>query len=196
MRTTNEARAEAREALLKFLKPGDTVYTTLNHVSRSGMQREIGLYCIVQSDDGPYMQYLSGYAGMLLGLRRGKRDGLVVNGCGMDMGFHVVYELSGALFRSAEGWECTGAKCPSNDHSNGLRVQCHGCAGFGYLAKDDTPIAQPVDMGGVEWLKLREREGITACAVCVGRGELRKPFPSGPGVRHNEGGYALQHSWL
>ena len=27
------------------------------------------------------------------------KDGLVVKGCGMDMGFHVVYTLSSLLFR-------------------------------------------------------------------------------------------------
>ena len=34
-------RDEAREKLRKWLKPGDTVYTVLRHVSRSGMMRTI-----------------------------------------------------------------------------------------------------------------------------------------------------------
>lgn len=119
--TKAEEYAETREALLKFLKPGATVYTTLLHVSRSGMQREIGLWTIVVPTDGrePYNQYLSGYAAKLLGHRRGKRDGVVVNGCGMDMGFAVVYELSRALWPNGHG--CIGEGCPSNDHSNGDR---------------------------------------------------------------------------
>jgi hypothetical protein len=34
-------QAEAKAALLKILKPGDTVNTILRHVSRSGMMRHI-----------------------------------------------------------------------------------------------------------------------------------------------------------
>ena len=37
----------------------------------------------------------------------------------MDMGFHLVYELSRALYPA--GFVCSGDKCNSNDHSNGDR---------------------------------------------------------------------------
>jgi hypothetical protein len=58
------------------------------------------------------------------------RDGgLGVGGCGMDMGFHLVYSLSRALFPT--GFGCIGrvtnakgertAWCNSNDHHNGDR---------------------------------------------------------------------------
>ena len=47
------------------------------------------------------------------------REGLRVSGCGMDMGFHVVYSLSRVLY--PDGFECIGEGCPSNDHSNGDR---------------------------------------------------------------------------
>lgn len=110
-----DERAEAIEQLRKWLQPGDTVYTVLRHVSRSGMQREISLYVI--KDGEP--QWLDGYASKALGERIGKREGLVVGGCGMDMGFHLVYNLSRTLF--ADGHGCVGERCPSNDHSNGDR---------------------------------------------------------------------------
>ena len=84
-------RETARKELLKILKPGDTVYCVLRHVSRSGMQREISLFT-----EG--MRNIDWYAARVLEMRRGKRDGLVVGGCGMDMGFATVYELSYALF--------------------------------------------------------------------------------------------------
>jgi len=51
-----------------------------------------------------------------------KHGGITVGGCGMDMGFHVVYSLSSYLYR--DGFECIGdsegwgKKCPSNDHCN------------------------------------------------------------------------------
>lgn len=107
-------KTEAREQLLKLLKPGDTVLCVLEHVSRSGMSRRIKLY--VQGDPGQEPIYLAGYAGKLLGLSRGKGDGLKIGGCGMDMGFALVYELSHALW--PEGFVCLGDHCPANDHHN------------------------------------------------------------------------------
>ena len=51
-----------------------------------------------------------------------KHYGLKVGGCGMDMGFRVVYGLSSALYRGI-GYECLNdaegnGKCPSNYHVN------------------------------------------------------------------------------
>jgi hypothetical protein len=44
----------------------------------------------------------------------------------MDMGFHLVYTLSYALY--PQGFGCVGERCPSNDHSNGDRDYTpHGC---------------------------------------------------------------------
>lgn len=40
-------------------------------------------------------------------------------GCGMDVGFSLVYNLGWVLFPN--GFECVGERCPSNDHSNGDR---------------------------------------------------------------------------
>jgi hypothetical protein len=135
MRVTKEERDNALASLRKFVKPGDTVYTILRHVSRSGMQREISLYARWGDDDGTGgLQWLDGWASKVLGERIGKREGLVVNGCGMDMGFHLVYNLSYTLW--PEGFGCVGEKCPSNDHSNGdrdytpnidARVRCLDC---------------------------------------------------------------------
>jgi hypothetical protein len=48
-----------------------------------------------------------------------KHEGLRVDGAGMDMGFHAVHSLGYVLF--PDGFECTGDRCPSNDHSNGDR---------------------------------------------------------------------------
>ena len=53
-----------------------------------------------------------------------KREALAVGGCGMDMGFHVVYSLARALYHKRDGspgWQCIGKHCPSNDHTNGDR---------------------------------------------------------------------------
>lgn len=85
----------ARAGLLKMLKHGDTVYTVLRHVSASGMSRRIDLYTM--RDNRP--QYLSGYASALIGWKLHDKGGIVVGGCGMDMGFHLVYTLSAILFK-------------------------------------------------------------------------------------------------
>jgi hypothetical protein len=88
-------KAYAKARLLEMLKHGDTVYTVLRHVSTSGMSRRIDLYTV--RDNRP--QYLSGYAATVTGWRLHDNGGIVVGGCGMDMGFHLVYTLSSILFR-------------------------------------------------------------------------------------------------
>lgn len=112
-----EQQAKSAETLREWLKPGDTVYTVLRHVSRSGMQRRIDLYAII----GGKPQWLSYHAAKACGWRvnTNDREGIVVGGCGMDMGFHLVYSLSHTLWPG--GFGCIGEGCPSNDHSNGDR---------------------------------------------------------------------------
>jgi len=91
--------AEAIVHLREMLKPGDTVYTILRHVSRSGMTR--GIDCYLIADNRPV--WITGYVGHAIGSPQPeeywrKSMGLKVGGCGMDMGFHVVYTLSRVLF--------------------------------------------------------------------------------------------------
>lgn len=99
---------EARSTLLQWLKPGDTVFTVLRNVSRSGMSREIALVVFHKGTD----LHPNYSAAKLIGARLGKRDGVIVSGCGMDMGFHVVYHLSRCLFPDGFGEE--GTKAASN----------------------------------------------------------------------------------
>lgn len=89
-----DEQEKARNHLRELLKPGDTVYTILRHVSNSGMSRRIDLY--IFRDNKPY--YLTYWAAEALGEKVNKKGGIVVGGCGMDMGFHLVYNLSMALF--------------------------------------------------------------------------------------------------
>ncbi len=80
--------------LKKFCRKGSTVYTVLRHVSRSGMQRRIDCYSIQKNK----LVYLSGYIEHITSMKRHKNGGLIVDGCGMDMGFHIVHNLSMALY--------------------------------------------------------------------------------------------------
>lgn len=103
----------ARQELAAILKPGDTVYTILRSVSRSGMSRRISLL----TSDQRRLDWLIERAGW--GKGRQNKPGLVAGGCGMDMGHHLVYCLSSRLWPN--GFECLGEGCPSSDHSNGDR---------------------------------------------------------------------------
>lgn len=92
-------KQEAKERLLEYVKSGDEIYTVLRHVSSSGMQRRIDCYVIKNNR----IHYLSGYMeGLGIAKRKKDKDGLVVNGCGMDMGFALVYDLSQVLFGKQE----------------------------------------------------------------------------------------------
>ncbi len=125
---TEEERAESMTALRESLKPGDTVHTVLRHVSRDGMSRRLDVYKFsvnkrkgAFAPNGVSKDYLTWHAARVLGLRlRNDDNGLTVGGAGMDMGFHVVYELSARLF-SKDGYECIGDACPSNAHTNGAK---------------------------------------------------------------------------
>lgn len=125
-------RADAQDRLRALLAPGDTVYTVLRHVSASGMTRHIGAVIMV---DGAPMD-MSGLVARAIGERFHPRNGgVVMGGCGMDMGFHLVYVLSRVLY--PDGHPCVGVvRCPSNDHSNGDRnYGAHVHADGGYALR-------------------------------------------------------------
>lgn len=96
MKANDQARIDALKELRTMLKPGDTVYTVLRHVSSSGMSRRISVVAIGK-DRKPlvldwWIEKLGTYK------RHSKHEGLVVGGCGMDMGFHLVYGLGAAMW--------------------------------------------------------------------------------------------------
>lgn len=116
-----EKQSVAQESiayLRSILKAGDTVYTILNSVSRSGMNRRIS--CCV--GDGKSVTSITWHVARALGQPIKSRGawvqdaGISRSGCGMDMGFDLVYELSRVLF--PEGFVCCGEGCGANDHSN------------------------------------------------------------------------------
>lgn len=116
---TKAEKAEQEKAciqLREWLSPGDTVYTILRSVSRSGMFRRIGLVA-PEKDGSSQMMWLDGQAAKALGMKLShKAEGLPMSGCGMDMGSQLVYELSYCLY--PQGFTCLGERCPSNDHFN------------------------------------------------------------------------------
>jgi hypothetical protein len=184
-------RAEAIARMHEWVKPGDTVYTILRHVSRSGMQREIGVVLMLPDDRKRDLDARHG--GMtpvdlhpnypvakVIGARVGKRDGVIMGGCGMDMGFALVYELSARLY--PDGFGCIGAGCPSNDHGNGDRdYTVHG------------------EVAPGPGCAVEENDEPRYC-VCHDNSSPQRPC-SGCGCHpaehwHRDGGYALKQRWL
>lgn len=254
-----QAQVEAIEKLRGWIKPGDTVYTVLESVSRSGMSRTIrvvlphvdvpavvdgvvvcrhtaetcpGRPCAEGCDHVEYAPALpqpprvsflhpNHAIGVALGLRQAKRgDGLIVGGCGMDMGFHLVYELSAMLYGGRRcglhdegraplagcpfchgtgytgGYACLGPgtdhrrRCPSNYHVN-HRDQVH-CPNHCYPETDISAGSKVYT--GVRLIDNGD-ELPYPCTTCT-RGYM--PNPEGPerwDLLHTDG-YALRHEWL
>ena len=99
-RTRTNDQSPSLEQLRQWLPKGSRVFTILRSVSRSGMQREVSVVVFLPGDDRPI--HPNHHVCQVLGLRRGKGDGVVLNGCGMDMGFHLIYELAHVLYGDAD----------------------------------------------------------------------------------------------
>lgn len=128
MKYTKEDQQHAIKSLKAILKPGDSVYTILKHVSKSGMSRDIDVVIV----DGEDIKNISYWVACALDYKLNNR-GIRVGGCGMDMGFHLIYTLSSTLF--SEGFDCIGDKCPSNDHVNREDNNHHRDGGYALIQK-------------------------------------------------------------
>lgn len=87
-------RAQLLAETKRKIKPGQKIYCTLRYVSRSGMQRRISLHTIHKGELIP----LDYAASILTGRTLSDKGGIVCNGCGMDMGFDLVYSLGCAIW--------------------------------------------------------------------------------------------------
>ena len=94
----------AREQLLThYLSEGSRVYTVLRRVSSSGMTRNISL--LVADKESGTIDDITYYAAQAMGSKLVEANGsraIRVNGAGMDMGFHLVYNLSSVLFHGSD----------------------------------------------------------------------------------------------
>lgn len=77
------------------LKPGETVWTVLRHVSASGMSRTIDLFVIRRNRPQRISHLVARAVGY--GFDR-DHMGIKSHGAGMDMGFEAVYNLGYALW--------------------------------------------------------------------------------------------------
>jgi hypothetical protein len=93
----DQDKAELRDLL------GDkpNVYTILRSVSASGMTRHISLKTIHRGELIDITYLASRVMGDKLSERLGHNT-IRVNGCGMDMGWHLVYNLSSISYAGAD----------------------------------------------------------------------------------------------
>ena len=99
-------RESARAYLLSILNKQNkpTLYTNLKSVSSSGMSRDMKVLAVVEGEIVDITYYVGKLDIGTIKERNGQRV-IRVGGCGMDMGFHVVYTVSAILY----GYEERGA---------------------------------------------------------------------------------------
>lgn len=100
----NKKNTERREAIVELrglLAPGFTVYTILRSVSRSGMSRNISPVYLSRNEAGAWPYNIAWKAGRAIDAPVVESMGhfaVKIGGAGMDMGFHLVYNLAWAVF--------------------------------------------------------------------------------------------------
>lgn len=204
-------KAESILHLREVLKPGDTVYTVLRHVSRSGMSRNIDVYYM--ADGQP--QWISAYVGHAIDSPQSRKNwersqGLTVGGCGMDMGFHIVNNLSYAIFPE---YKCLGEgnHCPSNYHSNHRdTLQCRGIEDGEnsiFCFRSDTIKLPDIEIETESGEKVSVSQGKAytvhygdgreeVCPTCKGIGRYPNPEGTEKWDLVHKDGYALKQRWL
>ena len=93
---TKKDEERAYQELRSLLKEGDTVYTILRHVSRSGLSRRLD--ALIIKDNEP--RFISALIAAICDHYPfyGVGEGIRVDGVGMDVGSALVYDLSYKLF--------------------------------------------------------------------------------------------------
>jgi len=97
----HQEQQTAKVHALQLLGENRNVYTILRSVSASGMSRTISLKTIQNGE----LIDITYTASRVLGdkcIEVNGQNAIRVNGCGMDMGFHLVYNLASILFSGQE----------------------------------------------------------------------------------------------
>jgi len=100
----NTARESALAELRELLRPGEAVFTIQTSTSKSGTKRGFRLYAMKCIDGNVGVRNITGLVSDVTGFRFDQVHGsLVIWGCGMDMSFSVVYDLSYILYPDGFG---------------------------------------------------------------------------------------------
>jgi hypothetical protein len=166
-------REQACSELRETLKPGTTVYTVLRRVSRSGMSRDIDVY-VIENGEPRRITWTVAKAADLTYNR--KAEAIKIGGCGMDMGFAIVYNLSRSLYsHNGHSFKCIGKDCPSNDHNNAYSTSKQGrCLVCGASIVDS------------RYTRPSGSHNYPVCSQACASSEWV----------HSDGGYALRQRWM
>ena len=95
---TQADKAAAMEALNKYVSHGDTLFTIVRSIAKSGMSRRIDVIAFAEGGQPIYLTWAMATLG-IAGLKRSDEgQGARIYGGGMDMCAHAVDCLSLALF--------------------------------------------------------------------------------------------------
>lgn len=143
-REKQERRTEAVKTLAQLgVAPGKRVYTSCSHVARSGMSRRIHVYIVTRDTETDRegkkrvehrIHEITGLVAHALDYTRNQNDGgLVIGGCGMDMGFHVVYSLGRVMFPKGGSLKAASGVRQAQAERGGITREVDG----GYLLKHE-----------------------------------------------------------
>lgn len=94
-----QTKEEAITRLREWFPKGATVYTILRHRSASGMSRTIGVLAMTCSADGLDVRHPNYATALAINAKEDrKREGVKMQGCGMDMGYEIAYRLGCELY--------------------------------------------------------------------------------------------------
>ena len=84
------------QQLKKLFPKGSTAFTSVTKVAPSGMSRHIQVFKAHGVDEMRFPTYMiAEYLDMRY---KDETQSIFVGGCGMDMGFHLIYRLSSKLY--------------------------------------------------------------------------------------------------
>ena len=124
-RLTKKDKAELHESSKKWLKENikeqETIYYCVTKVSQSGMSRNIKF----MYHDGKRLLNLSGYFSELCDYKWNGDGSIKVQGCGMDMGFHVISSVARTLFDDYKKLTYHIFSCTFRAQILSFCTQCH-----------------------------------------------------------------------
>ena len=101
---TADEIAQARE----YLKQFGTLHTMLRHVSKSGMSRDISVVGSLNGEVENVTWYVARALDYKLHSNNTGNHVIKMKGCGMDMGYALIYNLSRAIYETPDNQSDAG----------------------------------------------------------------------------------------
>lgn len=112
----NQEREKVIKELTKIINKGKRkIYQIVTQVSQSGMSRHIRSFVIIQNEPLDIDWYISR---VLSHVSRDEK-GIKISGCGMDMGFEIVYALGRVCYPKGDGKTITGRNGDTEPETDG-----------------------------------------------------------------------------